>query len=159
MAFSEGEICRICLSVNIRMFALKETGLQNLYKTLTNSFLDEIEGPIIVCFTCHARLIRCRRLQQQAIESNVVLEQLLSGGSMVLSIPSIKTYKSPLLNIGLTHRLLHRRDFAKFATLGKLATIVYISWSHYQEDAAALPLFLFPSVASYDTHPMDRYIG
>ncbi|CAK1591840.1 unnamed protein product [Parnassius mnemosyne] len=38
MAFSEGEVCRICLSVNIRMFALKETGLQNLYKTLTNSF-------------------------------------------------------------------------------------------------------------------------
>ncbi|CAK1591885.1 unnamed protein product [Parnassius mnemosyne] len=38
MALSEGEVCRICLSVNIRMFALKETGLQNLYKTLTNSF-------------------------------------------------------------------------------------------------------------------------
>ncbi|CAK1591857.1 unnamed protein product [Parnassius mnemosyne] len=87
MAFSEGEVCRICLSVNIRMFALKETGLQDLYKTLTNSFLDEIEGPIIVCFTCHARLIRCRRLQQQAIESNVVLEQLLSGGSMSISKP------------------------------------------------------------------------
>ncbi|CAK1591800.1 unnamed protein product [Parnassius mnemosyne] len=87
MAFNEGEVCRICLSVNVRMFALKETGLQNLYKTLTNSFMDENEGPIIVCFTCHARLIRCRRLQQQAIESNVVLEQLLAGGSM--SIPKL----------------------------------------------------------------------
>ncbi|CAK1591921.1 unnamed protein product [Parnassius mnemosyne] len=87
MAFNEGEVCRICLSVNIRMFALEVTGLQNLYKTLTNSFLDENEGPIIVCFTCHARLIRCRRLQQQAIESNVILEQLLSGGSMSIPKP------------------------------------------------------------------------
>ncbi|CAK1591971.1 unnamed protein product [Parnassius mnemosyne] len=87
MAFSEGEVCRICLSVNVRMVVLKETGLQNLYRTLTNSFLDENEGPIIVCFTCHARLIRCRRLQQQAIESNAVLEQLLSGGSMSIPKP------------------------------------------------------------------------
>ncbi|CAK1591783.1 unnamed protein product [Parnassius mnemosyne] len=82
MAFSE--ICRICLSVNVRMFVLKKTGLQNLYNTLMNRFMDENEGPIIVCFTCHARLIRCRRLQQQAIESNAVLEQLLAGGSMLI---------------------------------------------------------------------------
>ncbi|CAK1591776.1 unnamed protein product [Parnassius mnemosyne] len=85
MAFSE--ICRICLSVNVRMFILKKTGLQNLYKTLTNRFMDENEGPIIVCFTCHARLIRCRRLQQQAIESNAILEQLLAGGSMSTTKP------------------------------------------------------------------------
>ncbi|CAK1591770.1 unnamed protein product, partial [Parnassius mnemosyne] len=49
--------------------------------------MDENEGPIIVCFTCHARLIRCRRLQQQAIESNAVLEQLLAGGSMLIPKP------------------------------------------------------------------------
>ncbi|CAK1591679.1 unnamed protein product [Parnassius mnemosyne] len=85
MVFSE--ICRICLSVNIRMFVLKENGLQNLYKTLTNRFMDEKEGPLIVCFTCHARLVRCRRLQQQAIESNAVLEQLLAGGSMSIPKP------------------------------------------------------------------------
>ncbi|CAK1591982.1 unnamed protein product [Parnassius mnemosyne] len=85
MAFSE--VCRICLSVDVRMLVLKKTGLLNLYKTLTNSILDENEGPIIVCFTCHARLIRCRRLQQQAIESNVVLQQLLSGGSMSIPKP------------------------------------------------------------------------
>ncbi|CAG4999739.1 unnamed protein product [Parnassius apollo] len=48
--------------------------------------MDEDEESIIVCFICHARLIRCRRLQQQAIESNAVLEQLLAGGSM--SIPN-----------------------------------------------------------------------
>ncbi|CAK1592005.1 unnamed protein product [Parnassius mnemosyne] len=83
MAFSE--VCRICLSGNVRLIVLKKTSLQNLYKTLTNSFMDENERPIIVCFTCHARLIRCRRLQQQAIDSNAVLEQLLAGGSM--SIP------------------------------------------------------------------------
>ncbi|CAK1580160.1 unnamed protein product [Parnassius mnemosyne] len=83
MAFSE--ICRICLSVNVRMFVLKETGLKNLYKTLTNRFMDE--RPIIVCFTCHARLNRCRRLQQQAIESNAFLEQLLAGGSTSIPKP------------------------------------------------------------------------
>ncbi|CAK1578975.1 unnamed protein product [Parnassius mnemosyne] len=82
MAFSE--VCRICLCGNIRMYVLKETGLQNLYKTLTNSFMAENEGPIIVCYICHARLIRCGRLQQQAIESNAVVEQLLAGGSMVI---------------------------------------------------------------------------
>ncbi|CAK1591768.1 unnamed protein product [Parnassius mnemosyne] len=123
MAFSE--ICRICLSVNVRMFVLKKTHLQNLYKTLTNRFMDDDEGPIIVCFTCHARLIRCRRLQQQAIEANAVLEQLLAGGSMVLSIPSIKTYNNLLLNIGRPHRLLLRRDSAKFAMIGRLATSLY----------------------------------
>ncbi|CAK1601475.1 unnamed protein product [Parnassius mnemosyne] len=48
--------------------------------------MDEDEEPIIVCFTCHARLIRCLTLQQQAIESNAILEQLLAGGSM--SIPN-----------------------------------------------------------------------
>ncbi|CAK1591993.1 unnamed protein product, partial [Parnassius mnemosyne] len=85
MAFSE--VCRICLSVNICMFVLKKTGLQNLYKTLTNSFMDENEDPIIVCLTCHARLIRCRRLQQQAIDSNAVLKQLLAGGSMSIPKP------------------------------------------------------------------------
>ncbi|CAK1591537.1 unnamed protein product [Parnassius mnemosyne] len=83
MAFSE--VCRICLCVNVSMLVLKKTSLRNLYKTLTNSFMDEDEEPIIVCFTCHARLIRCRTLQQQAIESKAVLEQLLAGGSM--SIP------------------------------------------------------------------------
>ncbi|CAK1591685.1 unnamed protein product [Parnassius mnemosyne] len=86
MAFSG--VCKICLCVNVRMFVLKKTGLQNLYKTLTNSFMDDRDvGPIIVCFTCHARLIRCRRLQQQAIESNAVLEQLLAGGSTTISKP------------------------------------------------------------------------
>ncbi|CAG5026763.1 unnamed protein product [Parnassius apollo] len=49
--------------------------------------MDEDEEPIIVCFICHARLIRCRRLQQQAIESNAVLEQLLAGGSMSIPKP------------------------------------------------------------------------
>ncbi|CAK1600552.1 unnamed protein product [Parnassius mnemosyne] len=83
MALSE--VCRICLCVNVRMFVLKKTNLRNLYRTLTNSFMDEHEEPIIVCFTCHAKLIRCRILQQQAIESNAVLVQLLAGGSM--SIP------------------------------------------------------------------------
>ncbi|CAK1591479.1 unnamed protein product [Parnassius mnemosyne] len=80
------EICRICLCDNVRMYVLKKTGLENLYKTLTNSLVDVDEEVIIVCFTCHARLIRCRTLQQQAIESNAVLEQLLAGGSM--SIPN-----------------------------------------------------------------------
>ncbi|CAG5010738.1 unnamed protein product [Parnassius apollo] len=51
---------------------------------MTNSFRDENEEPIIVCFTCHARLVRCGILQQQAIESNAILEQLLAGGSMVI---------------------------------------------------------------------------
>ncbi|CAG4991623.1 unnamed protein product [Parnassius apollo] len=51
---------------------------------MTNSFVDEGKEPIIVCFTCHARLVRCRRLQQQAIESNAILEQLRAGGSMVI---------------------------------------------------------------------------
>ncbi|CAK1591442.1 unnamed protein product [Parnassius mnemosyne] len=82
MAFSE--VCRICLCVNVRMLVLKKTSLRNLYKTLTNSFMDEDEEPIIVCFTCHARLIRCRTLQQQAVETKAVLEQLLAGGSMSL---------------------------------------------------------------------------
>ncbi|CAK1591796.1 unnamed protein product [Parnassius mnemosyne] len=85
MAF--GEVCRICLSVNVRMFILTKTDLQNLYKTLTNIFMDENEEPIIVCFICHARLICCRRLQQQAIESNAVLEQLFAGGSMPIPKP------------------------------------------------------------------------
>ncbi|CAK1592095.1 unnamed protein product [Parnassius mnemosyne] len=49
--------------------------------------MDENEGPTIVCFTCHARLIRCRRLQQQAIEANAVLEQLLEGGSTSIPKP------------------------------------------------------------------------
>ncbi|CAG5038826.1 unnamed protein product [Parnassius apollo] len=49
--------------------------------------MDENEEPVIVCFICHARLIRCRRLQQQAIESNAVLEQLLAGGSMSIPKP------------------------------------------------------------------------
>ncbi|CAG4931867.1 unnamed protein product [Parnassius apollo] len=66
---------------------IQKTGLQNLYKALTNSFMDEDEEPIIVCFICHARLIRCRRLQQQAIESNAVLERLLVGGSMSIPKP------------------------------------------------------------------------
>ncbi|CAK1591556.1 unnamed protein product [Parnassius mnemosyne] len=80
------EICRICLCDNVRMYVLKKTGLEKLYKTLTNSFMDEDEESIIICFTCHARLIRCRTLQQQAIKSNTILEQLLAGGSM--SIPN-----------------------------------------------------------------------
>ncbi|CAG4999747.1 unnamed protein product [Parnassius apollo] len=54
---------------------------------MTNSFMDEDEEPIIVCFICHARLIRCRTLQQQAIESSAVLEQLLAGGSMSIPQP------------------------------------------------------------------------
>ncbi|CAG5010689.1 unnamed protein product [Parnassius apollo] len=54
---------------------------------MTNSFMDEDEEPVIVCFICHARLIRCRTLQQQAIESNAVLEQLLAGGSMSIPKP------------------------------------------------------------------------
>ncbi|CAG4945619.1 unnamed protein product [Parnassius apollo] len=54
---------------------------------LTNCFMDEDEEPIIVCFICHARLIRCKRLQQQAIESSAVLEQLLAGGSMLIPKP------------------------------------------------------------------------
>ncbi|CAG4971749.1 unnamed protein product [Parnassius apollo] len=49
--------------------------------------MDEDEEPIIVCFICHAKLIRCRTLQQQAIESNAVLEQLLAGGSMSIPKP------------------------------------------------------------------------
>ncbi|CAG5055806.1 unnamed protein product [Parnassius apollo] len=49
--------------------------------------MDEDEELIIVCFICHARLIHCRRLQQQAIESNAVLEQLLAGGSMSIPKP------------------------------------------------------------------------
>ncbi|CAK1600545.1 unnamed protein product [Parnassius mnemosyne] len=81
------EICRICLCDNVRMYVLKKTGLENLYRTLTNSFMDEDEEPIIVCFTCHARLIRCRRLQQQAVESKAVLEQLHAGGSMSITKP------------------------------------------------------------------------
>ncbi|CAK1591499.1 unnamed protein product [Parnassius mnemosyne] len=85
MALSE--VCRICLCVNVRMLVLKKTSLRNLYKTLTNSFMDEDEEPIIVCFTCHARLIRCRTLQQQAVESKAVLEQLLAGGSMSIPKP------------------------------------------------------------------------
>ncbi|CAK1600559.1 unnamed protein product [Parnassius mnemosyne] len=85
MAFSE--VCRICLCVNVRMFVLKKTSLRNLYKTLTNSFMDADEEPIIVCFTCHARLIRCRTVQQQAIASKAVLEQLLAGGSMSIPKP------------------------------------------------------------------------
>ncbi|CAG5058062.1 unnamed protein product [Parnassius apollo] len=56
-------------------------------RALTNSFMDEDEEPIIVCFICHARLNRCRMLQQQAIESNAVLEQLLAGGSMSIPKP------------------------------------------------------------------------
>ncbi|CAG5059573.1 unnamed protein product [Parnassius apollo] len=54
---------------------------------MTNSFMDEDEEPIIVCFICQARLIRCRTLQQQAIESNAVLEQLLAGGSKSIPKP------------------------------------------------------------------------
>ncbi|CAG4966267.1 unnamed protein product [Parnassius apollo] len=54
---------------------------------MTNCFMDEDEPPVIVCFICHARLIRCRTLQQQAIESNAVLEQLLVGGSMSIPKP------------------------------------------------------------------------
>ncbi|CAG4957562.1 unnamed protein product [Parnassius apollo] len=58
-----------------------------MYKILANCFMDEDEEPIIVCFICHARLIRCRMLQQQAMESNAVLEQLLAGGSMSIPKP------------------------------------------------------------------------
>ncbi|CAK1591473.1 unnamed protein product [Parnassius mnemosyne] len=141
------EICRICLCDNLRMYVLKKTGLENLYKTLTNSFVDVDEEVIIVCFICHARLIRCRTLQQQAIESNAVLEQLLAGGSMVLYVWWYYPFH-PLKPIKVPHRLLFARDFAKFATLGRLATAVYISLSCCQEDAAAQLLFLFPSVAS-----------
>ncbi|CAG5058765.1 unnamed protein product [Parnassius apollo] len=64
-----------------------KTCLRNLYKTLTNSFMDEDKQLIIVCFNCHARLIRCRRLQQQAIESNALLEQMLAGASMSIPKP------------------------------------------------------------------------
>ncbi|CAK1594237.1 unnamed protein product [Parnassius mnemosyne] len=55
--------------------------------------MDEDEEPIIVCFTCHARLIRCLTLQQQAIESNAILEQLLAGGSMLIPKPHEARYK------------------------------------------------------------------
>ncbi|CAK1591489.1 unnamed protein product [Parnassius mnemosyne] len=95
------EICRICLCDNVRMYVLKKTGLENLYKTLTNSFMDEDEEPIIICFTCHARLIRCRTLQQQAIESNAILEQLLAGGSM--SIPNHHEARDKIQFTPITH--------------------------------------------------------
>ncbi|CAG4971694.1 unnamed protein product [Parnassius apollo] len=52
-----------------------------------NCLVDEDEEPIIVCLICHARLIRCRMLQQQAIESNAVLVQLHAGGSMSIPKP------------------------------------------------------------------------
>ncbi|CAG4996945.1 unnamed protein product [Parnassius apollo] len=83
------------------MCVLKKTGLQNLYKALTNSFMDEDEEPIIVCFICHARLIRCRTLQQQAIESNAVLEQLLAGGSM--SIPKPHEFRDEIQFTSINH--------------------------------------------------------
>ncbi|CAK1591520.1 unnamed protein product, partial [Parnassius mnemosyne] len=63
--------------------------------------MDEDEEPIIVCFTCHARLIRCRTLQQQAIESNAVLEQLLAGGSM--SIPNHHEARDKLQFTPISH--------------------------------------------------------
>ncbi|CAK1591582.1 unnamed protein product [Parnassius mnemosyne] len=101
MAFSE--VCRICLCVNVRMLVLKKTTLRNLYKTLTNSFRDEDEEPIIVCFTCHARLIRCRTLQHQAIESKAVLEQFLAGGSMRM-LKNKKIWRLMLLKIDIRIR-------------------------------------------------------
>ncbi|CAG5001848.1 unnamed protein product [Parnassius apollo] len=54
---------------------------------MTSSFRNKDERPLIVCFICHAKLKRCRRLQQQAIESNAVLEQLLAGGSTSIPKP------------------------------------------------------------------------
>ncbi|CAG5051928.1 unnamed protein product [Parnassius apollo] len=57
---------------------------------MTNNWMDEDERPIIVCFICHARLNRCRRLQQQAIASNAVVEQLLAGGSTSTPLPHEK---------------------------------------------------------------------
>ncbi|KAJ0169470.1 hypothetical protein K1T71_015057 [Dendrolimus kikuchii] len=91
-------ICRVCFSVDRRMYSINNSLLQEIWERLTNTSFDSSDGkPLFVCYICYAHLRKSHQLMKNALKAEELLTAFIENGleqseSLISSIAS-QTYK------------------------------------------------------------------
>ncbi|KAJ8706464.1 hypothetical protein PYW07_012542 [Mythimna separata] len=87
-------MCRICLVENVRMYAVVEKNIQDVYESLTHfSFITEDSRPTLACVFCYAKLKQCCQLQRQCLQAEQLFAQMINE-----AYPSINQDQSKVFN-------------------------------------------------------------
>ncbi|KAJ8706480.1 hypothetical protein PYW07_012558 [Mythimna separata] len=73
-------MCRICLVENVRMSAVANKNLQEMYETLTDvPLVTEDRRPIHACYFCYSKLKQCFRFKTKCLEAEELFTQMLKS--------------------------------------------------------------------------------
>ncbi|KAJ8706468.1 hypothetical protein PYW07_012546 [Mythimna separata] len=96
-------MCRICLVENVRMYALVEKNMQDLYESLTDiPFITEDSRPTLACVFCYARLKQCCQLQRQCLQAEELFAQIMNEAN-----PSLIRGQTKLVNGFVTTQVVN----------------------------------------------------
>ncbi|XP_041986111.1 uncharacterized protein LOC121738219 isoform X3 [Aricia agestis] len=69
--------CSICLSINKRTINIYDTSLLHVYENLANFKITDVE--CWVCYICHTRLRQCHQLQQLAVQTRGLIDDIFQN--------------------------------------------------------------------------------
>ncbi|KAI5632278.1 zinc-finger double domain-containing protein [Phthorimaea operculella] len=73
-------MCRVCLAVDVRMFAILDTPLQEMYEKITNIQFSHDEKSHALCYICHSLFKKCHVLMTRALNADQILTQIAQSG-------------------------------------------------------------------------------
>ncbi|KAJ8706465.1 hypothetical protein PYW07_012543 [Mythimna separata] len=102
----ERPMCRICLVENVRMYAVVEKNMQDLYESLTDiPFITEDSRPTLACVFCYAKLKQCCQLQRQCLQAEELFAQMMKEANPSVNRGQLKLFnafvKSQVVNISI----------------------------------------------------------
>ncbi|XP_028164132.1 zinc finger protein 260-like isoform X2 [Ostrinia furnacalis] len=84
-------VCRICLSMGVKMYDMFDYQLGEIYQQLTDTeWSDKDELPQKLCWECAARLASCAKMRSRALRSHKLMMDVLNSTSPI----TVKDVKS-----------------------------------------------------------------
>nr|XP_026483168.1 zinc finger protein 737-like [Vanessa tameamea] len=87
---ASSKICRICLSVDSKLYPMRMYKLDKAYENLTGVTLSGEDLPQTLCADCSKRLLNCDKLRSKSLRANMLLLELVKKQD-ILTIHNIKT--------------------------------------------------------------------
>ncbi|XP_059051622.1 zinc finger and BTB domain-containing protein 24-like [Achroia grisella] len=108
------QVCRICLEVNVKMYHLSDSNLDDTFQQITGITLNEEDRlPQNLCWECTHRLQSCRRLRAKALKSHIAMMNVVQS-SRYITIHDIRTIDRAALKSSLVKKINEEDDFDIF---------------------------------------------
>ncbi|KAJ2941888.1 hypothetical protein O0L34_g10704 [Tuta absoluta] len=118
-------MCRVCLAVDVRMFRILNTPLQEIYEKITNIQFSHDDKSHVVCYICHSQFKKCHVLMTRALNAEQILTQIIQSGIDVNKLTQI-----PFID----------RDSCNLADGYCISPIEHFSTIHIAEPETSIPL-------------------